>query len=87
MNEDVFQKAFSAAEVANFTPTQLAEYEQSRMTYLGLKAVSDTAKEEKEIEMILKPYHRGKSVEEISDFFDIPIDKIIQIIKDHNEKS
>lgn len=46
LNEGVFQQAFGTAEVANFTPEQRAEYEQSRMNYLGVKAVSDTAKEE-----------------------------------------
>lgn len=51
LNEGVFQQAFGAAEVANFTPEQRAEYEQSRMNYLGVKAVSDTAKEETKIEI------------------------------------
>jgi predicted transposase/invertase (TIGR01784 family) len=86
LNEDVFKRAFGTAEVANFTPEQRAEYEQSRMNYLGVKAVSDTAKEEKEIEMVLKPYFRGKSAEEISDFLDISLSRVIQIIKEYGKK-
>jgi predicted transposase/invertase (TIGR01784 family) len=51
LNEEVFQRAFGTAEVANFTPEQRAEYEQSRMNYLGVKAVSETAKDERSIEI------------------------------------
>ncbi|MBX7243542.1 MAG: Rpn family recombination-promoting nuclease/putative transposase [Bacteroidia bacterium] len=54
LNEAIFQRAFGTAEVANFTPEQRAEYEQSRMNYLGVKAVSDTAKEEGLEEATLK---------------------------------
>ncbi|MFN0201648.1 MAG: Rpn family recombination-promoting nuclease/putative transposase [Bacteroidia bacterium] len=46
LNEAVFKQAFDTAEVSNFTPEQRAEYEQSRLNYLGVKAVSDNAKEE-----------------------------------------
>ena len=84
LNEGVFQQAFGTAEVANFTPEQRAEYEQSRMNYLGVKAVSDTAKEEKEIEIILKLYKKGKSAMEISNLLDIEIDEVTQILNTHN---
>ena len=99
LNEKVFQDAFEVAELANMTVEQRNLYESSRMNYLGLKAVSDTAKEEgreegievgmevgrneKEIEMILKAYSKGKSVEWISDFLDIPLDRVRQVIAEY----
>lgn len=43
LKEPIFEKAFHTAEIANFTPAQRDEYEQSRMTYLEVKAVVDTA--------------------------------------------
>lgn len=60
LKEPIFQKAFDTAEVANFTSEQRAEYERSRMNYLGVKAVSDTAKEEGIDEATLKIARRMK---------------------------
>lgn len=67
LNEDVFQQAFDTAEVANFTPEQRAEYEQSRMNYLGVKAVSDTAKEETKIEIAKNLKKKGLSKDVIAE--------------------
>jgi len=58
--EPIFEKAFKAAEVANMTPEQRDEYEQSRMSYIELKEVANTAimegrkKREQEIARALK---------------------------------
>jgi predicted transposase/invertase (TIGR01784 family) len=49
LKEPIFEKAFETARVSNFTSHQRDEYEQSRLNYIGLKAVSDTAKEEGEL--------------------------------------
>lgn len=86
LNEEVFQRAFGTAEIVNFTPQQKAEYEQSGMNYLGLKAVFDTAKDEKEVEIILKLYKKGKSALEISDLLDIAVSDIPQILQTHSQK-
>ena len=67
LNEDVFQKAFGTAEVANFTPKQRAEYEQSRMHYLGVKAVSDTAKDERSVEIAKKMFEKGFDIQMVQE--------------------
>lgn len=67
LNEAVFQRAFDTAEVANFTPEQRAEYEQSRMNYLGVKAVSDTAKEEGKKEIAKKMFEKGFDIQMIQE--------------------
>lgn len=43
LKEPIFEKAFKTAEVANMTPEQRDEYEQSRMSYIELKEVANTA--------------------------------------------
>lgn len=44
--EPIFERAFTTAQYANLTPPQQAEYEKSRLIYLELKSVSDTARNE-----------------------------------------
>ena len=51
LKENIFEKAFHVAEIANFTPEQLAQYEESLKTYRDLKGVVDTSYEEGKIEM------------------------------------
>jgi predicted transposase/invertase (TIGR01784 family) len=43
LNEPIFEKAFKTAEVANMTPEQRDEYEQSRLSYLEVKEAINTA--------------------------------------------
>ena len=46
LQEPIFEQAFQTAKVANFTARQRTAYEKSRLDYLGVKAVADTAKED-----------------------------------------
>lgn len=46
LNEPVFKQAFNAAEVANFTKGQREDYEKSRLSYIGIKQVTETAERE-----------------------------------------
>lgn len=46
LKEEIFEKAFHVAEIANFTPEQLSQYEESIKTYRDLKGVVDTSYEE-----------------------------------------
>jgi len=50
LNEDIFEKAFHVAEIANFSPEQLVQYEESLKVYRDLKGVIDTSFEEGKIE-------------------------------------
>ncbi len=40
-------------------------------------------KDEKEIETIIRPYEKGRSPEEIADFLDITLEKVLQIINNY----
>ena len=46
LNEPIFQKAFSVAEVANLSREQYGAYEQNLLDYWGIKAAVDTAYDE-----------------------------------------
>jgi predicted transposase/invertase (TIGR01784 family) len=46
LNESVFTQAFNTAEVANLSKQQREDYEKSRLSYIGVKQVSETAKKE-----------------------------------------
>ena len=61
LNESIFENAFKIAELAKFSSDQRLEYEKSRMTYLGLKAVSDTAKEDGFVEGEAKGFVKGEA--------------------------
>jgi predicted transposase/invertase (TIGR01784 family) len=43
LQEPIFEKAFTIAEVANMTPQQYAEYQESLLTYIEVKEVIKTA--------------------------------------------
>lgn len=46
LNEPVFAQAFNAAEVANFSKQQREDYEKSRLSYIGIKQVTETAEKD-----------------------------------------
>lgn len=46
LKEDIFEEAFKVAEIAKFTPEELAEYEESLKVYRDNINVIETAKEE-----------------------------------------
>jgi predicted transposase/invertase (TIGR01784 family) len=46
LQEPIFEQAFQTAKLVNFTARQRNAYEKSKMDYLGVKAVADTAKED-----------------------------------------
>ena len=60
LNEEIFEKAFHVAEIANFTPQQLAQYKESLKTYRDLKGAFDTSYEEGKIEGKMEGKIEGK---------------------------
>jgi len=46
LNEPVFEQAFNTAEVANFSKQQREDYEKSRLSYIGIKQVTETAEKD-----------------------------------------
>lgn len=61
LNESVFSQAFDTAEVANFTKAQREDYEKSRLSYIGVKQVTETAKREGVKEGIEQGIEQGKT--------------------------
>jgi predicted transposase/invertase (TIGR01784 family) len=51
LNEPIFQKAFSIAELARLSTEQRAIYEENLIQYWGMKSALETAVEEREIEI------------------------------------
>ncbi len=92
LKEDIFVKAFHVAEIANFTPEQLARYEESLKAYRDLKGVVDTSYEEGKaegivegkvegkiegkIEIALKMKKMGEPLEKISGYTGLSIEEI-----------
>jgi len=92
LKEEIFEKAFHVAEIANFTPEQLARYEESLKAYRDLKGVVDTSYEEgkaegivegeiegrdkRNIEIALKMKKMGEPLEKISGYTDLSIEEI-----------
>lgn len=58
LNESVFTQAFNTAEVANFSKRQREDYEKSRLSYIGIKQVAETAEKDG-----VKRGERNKSLE------------------------
>ena len=46
LQEPIFKKAFSVAELANMTPMQYEEYQESLLTYIEVKEVVKTAEDD-----------------------------------------
>ena len=98
LNEPLFEQAFGVAEVANFTKQQREDYEKSRLSYIGLKEVTTTAKEEGfeqgieqgieqgKSEMVISAFIRGNSPQQISSFLGISLEKVQQIIEVYKTK-
>jgi predicted transposase/invertase (TIGR01784 family) len=94
LNEEIFVKAFNAAEIANFTPEQLARYEESLKTYRDLKGVVDTSYEEGKtegliegkIKIALKMKKMGEPAEKISEYTGLSIEEINQLKPDKTDE-
>jgi predicted transposase/invertase (TIGR01784 family) len=65
LKEEIFEKAFHVAEIANFTPEQLAQYEESLKNYRDLKGVVDTSYEEGKVEGIVEGKAEGRNERDI----------------------
>ncbi|OUD12318.1 Rpn family recombination-promoting nuclease/putative transposase [Thioflexithrix psekupsensis] len=59
LREEIFEQAFTVAEIARFNPQQLEDYENSLKYYRDLKNVIDTAVQEAVQEATLEAEQRG----------------------------
>ncbi|OUD12317.1 Rpn family recombination-promoting nuclease/putative transposase [Thioflexithrix psekupsensis] len=83
LREEIFEQAFTVAEIARFNPQQLEDYENSLKYYRDLKNVIDTAVQEatleaeqrgrelEKLERIQLALQQGFSVEQIAKLFGV----------------
>ena len=76
LKEQIFEKLFETAEIAKFTPDQVRSYEDSLKYYRDLKNSLDTASEEKAIEIAKTMLSDNVSLDLISKYTGLPIEKI-----------
>lgn len=83
LQEPIFEKAFKTAELANLSPEQRDEYEQSRLSYLELNAVVNTAeldgRKKEKLEIGKEMKDAGEPVEKIMKYTgltEIEVDKL-----------
>ena len=78
--EPIFEKAFKVAEVANMTTQQRNEYEQSRLSYLEIKEVKNTAeidaRKKREYEIAKEMKKDGEPIEKIKKYTGLSDDEI-----------
>lgn len=65
LKEPIFERAFEVAEIANMTPTQYAEYQESLLTYIEVKEVIKTAKDDGKREVAKEMKEDGLAIEKI----------------------
>lgn len=88
LRETIFERLFEVAEIAKFSPKEVKEYEDSLKSYRDLKNSIDTAREEGEVEgvvksvKVIKMYVKGYSIEDIAKETKLSIDSINQIINE-----
>lgn len=86
LNEPIFQKAFSTAELAGLTAEQRSIYEENLIQYWGMKSAIETAMEtaveEREIEIVKTAIRKGLDNEFISELTGIPFEKIEALRKE-----
>ncbi|MFN0204051.1 MAG: Rpn family recombination-promoting nuclease/putative transposase [Bacteroidia bacterium] len=91
LNEEVFQQAFTVAELAKMTKAQREDYEKSRLNYIGFKQATETAEkdglkkgleqglEQGKIEIAKRMKEKGMPYEEISELTGLPVSLIENI--------
>lgn len=95
LNQPVFVKAFDAAKVSNMSKGDYILYQISKSKKYDMELVEEEAKrrgmEEGKIEEreknILALYHKDYQPKEISDMLEIPLNEVMDIIKNSVENS
>ena len=87
LQERIFEKIFSIAEIAKMNKQEIVEYEESLKKYRDLYSVMETAKmegkmegkTEEKIEIAIRLLKKGLSIEDVSDITELPQKQIEQI--------
>lgn len=65
LDEPIFEKAFEVAEVAKMTPQQYEQYQESLLTYIEVKEVVKTAKDDGKREVAKEMKNDNEPIEKI----------------------
>ncbi|NBA76295.1 Rpn family recombination-promoting nuclease/putative transposase [Emticicia sp. ODNR4P] len=79
LKEPIFEKAFGVAEIANMTSEQYAEYQESLLTYIEVKEVVKTAKDDGKREVASELKKLGVALEIIAQTTGLSIQEILAL--------
>jgi predicted transposase/invertase (TIGR01784 family) len=79
LNEPIFQKAFSTAELAGLSAEQRAMYEENLIQYWGMKSALETAVEEKQIEIARNMLNDNEPIEKVAKYTGLTVEQIAQL--------
>ncbi len=77
--------AYKEADKHSWEKEELIAYDNASMREQDERGREELAKERGVVQTVLKPYSKGKSVQEISDFLDIPVERVQQIIDEYEK--
>jgi predicted transposase/invertase (TIGR01784 family) len=99
LREQVFERVFSVAEIAKFTPQEFHEYEDSLKSYRDLQNSIDTARNEGKAEglaegeaigeaiktekVILKAHSKGMSIEDTAELAEVSVAEVMEVLAKH----
>jgi predicted transposase/invertase (TIGR01784 family) len=94
VDDEGLRTAFQEADKHNWKKEELIDYDNAIMRIQDAKGEIELAQEQARIEgteqgqvqTIIKAYLKGKSVQEIADFLDIPIQRVQQATADYEKK-
>jgi predicted transposase/invertase (TIGR01784 family) len=79
LKEPIFEKAFAVAEIANMTTEQFEQYQESLMTYIEVKEVIKTAKDDLRREFAKEMKNNNEPTEKIMKYTGLSKDEIDEI--------
>ncbi len=86
VDEEGLMTAFHEADKHNWKKEELIAYDNASIRIQDARGEKELAHEkgveEGEIKTVIKPYIKGKKAQEISNFLDIPVERVQQIINE-----
>jgi len=79
LDEPIFEKAFEVAEVAKMTPQQYEQYQESLLTYIEVKEVVKTAKDDGKREVAKEMKNDNEPIEKIIKYTGLSKGKIDEL--------
>ena len=87
IQDDGLKAAYEIADKHNWSKEELKAYDDAAVRGADLEQerlkAEELGEEKGKRLSVIKPYQKGKTAEEISDFLDIPITEVLEIISDY----